>query len=221
MLENTRLWDYLYPLIVPAIVVTLEILVLSFVICVIAGLMLGIVLYISRPEGLRPNPIICTVIDKFVDVVRSFPSLIFIVAITPLTRLVLDTTIGVPAAVFAITLASIPYAIRLTEISLTNINREAVQAAISFGATDTQIVWHVILVEALPALISNYTLMMINMLGMTAIAGAVGAGGLGAVALTYGYQQFDYSIMYFIVVILMIIVFCIETTGRRIRRLVD
>lgn len=221
MLENTKLWEYLYPLILPSIVVTLKILISSFIICVVVGLVLGVVLFVSRPDGLRPNTYRCLIIDKFIDVIRSFPSLIFIVAITPLTRLVLGTTIGVPSAIFAITLASIPYAIRLTEIALTNVNKEVVGAAISFGATDFQIIVHVILVEALPGLISNYTLMMVNMLGMTAIAGAVGAGGLGAVALTYGYQQFDYSIMYFIVIILMIMVFIIENTGRKLKQLID
>ena len=217
MLSNTRLFDYLYPLILPAILTTIKILLFSFVICVFFGLILGVILFVSKENGLRPNRFLYNLIDKFANMIRSFPTLIFIVSIAPLTRLVLKTSIGASAAIFAITLASIPYAIRMTEISLETVSKDVIQAAQSFGASNFQIITRVMLVEAMPSLISNYTLMMVNMLNMTAIAGAVGAGGLGAVALTYGYQQFDYSITYFIVIILMIFVFVIEKISKKIK----
>ena len=122
----------------------------------------------------------------------------------------IGTTIGANAAIFAITIGCIPFATRMTESALQTVDKQLIKATKSFGASKTQIIIKVMLVEALPVMVSNFTIMLINMLNMSAIAGAVGAGGLGAVALTYGYQRFDYAIMYFVVCILIIFVLLIQ-----------
>ena len=132
----------------------------------------------------------------------------------PLTRLIIGTTIGPNAAIFSITVACTPFAARMTENALLTVDSQLIKAAKSFGASNLQILLKIMFVEALPTLVSNFTILLINMLNTTAVAGAVGAGGLGAVALTYGYQRFDDAIMYFVVAILLLIVLLIQGLGR-------
>ena len=144
--------------------------------------------------------------------------MILIVAIAPLTRMVIGTKVGVRAAIFAITIGSTPFATRMTENSLRTVDPKLVKAAKAFGASKLQIIFKVMMVEALPSLVSNFTIMLINMLNTTAMAGAVGAGGLGAVALTYGYQRFDLVIMYFVVALLIVLVLVIQGFGNTLYR---
>lgn len=210
MLENSRLMDYLPTVIIPAIGVTIKIMFFSAVLSIISGLIFGTVLVLTDEDGLVPNKPIHSILGRTTDIIRSFPMIILIVAIAPLTRMVIGTTIGASAAIFAITVGSTPFAIRMTENSFKTVDKQLIRAAKSFGASNIQIVTKVIMVEALPSLLSNFTIMLINMLNTTAMAGAVGAGGLGAVALTYGYQRFDYGIMYFIVILLVIFVIIIQ-----------
>lgn len=210
MLNRTRLFDYMHTLILPSIFMTLKIVTVSAIASIFFGIILGTILHITDKNGLSPNRVIFNLIDKITNLIRAFPTLILIIAIAPITRMIIGTTVGAGAAIFSITIACTPFATRMTENSLKTVDIDIVQAAKSFGASKIQIVYKVLLVEALPNLISNFTIMLINMLNMTALAGAVGAGGLGAVALTYGYQQFDYAIMYFIVFILILFVLFIE-----------
>lgn len=214
MLENTRLMNYLPTVIIPAIWVTLKIMFFSAVLSIVLGIVFGTILVVTEEGGLHPNKLVHTVLDKTTDIIRSFPMIILIVSIAPLTRLVIGTTIGPSAAIFAITIGSSPFATRMTENSLKTVDSQLIKAAKSFGASNTQIIFKVMMVEALPNLVSNFTIMLINMLNTTALAGAVGAGGLGAVALTYGYQRFDYGIMYFIVVLLIMFVLLIQGSGK-------
>ena len=210
MFADTRLIRYLPTVILPAIWVTLKIIFFSAVISITLGLLLGILLVVTEPDGLKPNKVFHSVLGKVTDVIRSFPTIVLIVAVAPLTRLLIGTTIGANAAIFAITLACTPYATRMTENALHTVDEQLIEAAKSFGATKLQIITKVMMVEALPQLVANFTIMLINMLNVSAMAGAVGAGGLGAVALTYGYQRFDYAIMYFIVAILIVLVLQIQ-----------
>ncbi|MBZ7977091.1 ABC transporter permease subunit [Campylobacter sp. RM12637] len=211
---DTRLFEYMNILIIPSILVTLKMIFFSFVFSVFFGFLLGILMFITKPDGLKPNKIIFFLAEKFTDLIRSFPTLILMVAITPITKFFIGTSIGVNAAIFTITLACTPFAARMTLNSFNTIDKDLIKVAKSFGATNLQIIFKVLLVESLPTLISNYTIMLVNMLNMSAMAGAIGAGGLGAVALAYGYQQYDEMIMYFIVFILIIIVFLIEKISK-------
>ena len=202
MLENSNLMRYLPTVIIPAIGDTLKMVIISAILSICFGVILGIILIMTAENGLSPHPVIHSVLGKITDIVRSFPMMILIVAIAPITRFFIGTKIGVKAAIFAITLGSTPFATRMTENSLNTVDPQLVKMARAIGASKLQIIFKVMLVEALPTLISNFTIMMINMLNTSAMAGAVGAGGLGAVALTYGYQRFDYMIMYFIVMLI-------------------
>ena len=219
VLENSNLTRYLPNVIIPAIGDTLVMVLASAVLSVVFGLFLGIILVLTADNGLSPHPVIHYILGKVTDIVRSFPMMILIVAIAPITRFFIGTKIGVRAAIFAITLGSTPFATRMTENALNTVDPQLVKMARSIGASKLQIIFKVMLVEALPVLISNFTIMMINMLNTSAMAGAVGAGGLGAVALTYGYQRFDYAIMYFIVIILILLVMCIQGIGNKLYKL--
>lgn len=216
MFEDTRLFEYMNILIIPSIFTTLKIVTISFLFSIILGLIFGTILFLTKNDGLNPNRLVYNAIDRIINLIRAFPTLILIVAIAPITRFVIGTMIGANAAIFSITIASAPFATRMVENSFKTVNKDVINAAKSFGASRIQIIYKVVLVDSLPNLISNFTIMLINMLNMTALAGAVGAGGLGAVALTYGYQSFDYAIMYFIVIILIIFVFLIEKISKMI-----
>ena len=214
MLENSNLMRYLPTVIIPAIGDTLKMVIISAILSICFGVILGIILIMTAENGLSPHPVIHSVLGKITDIVRSFPMMILIVAIAPITRFFIGTKIGVKAAIFAITLGSTPFATRMTENSLNTVDPQLVKMARAIGASKLQIIFKVMLVEALPTLI-----MMINMLNTSAMAGAVGAGGLGAVALTYGYQRFDYMIMYFIVIILIFLVMLIQGIGNKLYKL--
>lgn len=216
MFTNTRLFKYLPNIIIPSIIVTLKIMFFSAILSIIFGIFLGIVLVITDSDGLNPNKIINSIINKTIDIIRSFPVLILIVALMPLTRIIVGTTIGANAAIFTITVSCTPFAARMTQNSLQTVDRQVIKMAKSFGLKNWQIILKVMIVEALPTLVSNLTILLINMLNVTSIAGAVGAGGLGAVALTYGYQRFDDAIMYFVVAILLIFVAIIQGIGNKL-----
>ena len=213
LLENSNFTRYFPTVILPAIADTLFMVLTSAILSMCFGTLLGIVVVMTEKDGLSPNPILHAILSKITDILRSFPMLILIVAIAPITRLIIGTKVGVSAAIFAITLGSTPFAVRMTENALHTVDPQLIKMAKSIGASKFQIVFKVMMVEALPTLISNFTIMMINMLNTSAMAGAVGAGGLGAVALTYGYQRFDFFIMYFIVVILVLLVLTIQGIG--------
>ena len=213
---DTKLLEYLPTVIVPAIVATIKIIFFSALFSILFGLFFGIILFITKPGGLKENKAIHIILERITDTVRAFPTMILIVALAPLTRLLIGTAIGPNAAIFAIIIACTPFATRMTENSLESVDSNLIKAAKSFGASDIQIITKVLLSEALPSLISNFTILLINMLNVSTIAGAVGAGGLGAVALTYGYQRFDYAIMYFVVAILLIIVLLIQMASKKI-----
>lgn len=216
MFINTRLFKYLPNIIIPSIIVTLKIMFFSAILSIIFGIFLGIVLVITDSDGMNPNKIINSIINKTIDIIRSFPVLILIVALMPLTRIIVGTTIGANAAIFTITVACTPFAARMTQNSLQTVDKQVIKMAKSFGLKNWQIILKVMIVEALPTLVSNLTILLINMLNVTSIAGAVGAGGLGAVALTYGYQRFDDAIMYFVVAILLIFVAIIQGIGNKL-----
>ena len=219
MLENSNLMRYLPTVIIPAIGDTLKMVIISAILSICFGVILGIILIMTAENGLSPHPVIHSVLGKITDIVRSFPMMILIVAIAPITRFFIGTKIGVKAAIFAITLGSTPFATRMTENSLNTVDPQLVKMARAIGASKLQIIFKVMLVEALPTLISNFTIMMIIMFNTSAMAGGVGAGGLGAVALTYGYQRFDYMIMYFIVIILIFLVMLIQGIGNKLYKL--
>lgn len=200
-------------LILPAIVATVKMLVISSVLSTFFGFFIGVILTITEKGGLCENVVVNRILDFVVNMIRSFPFIILMISIIPFTRLIVGTSIGETAALVPLTVACTPFMARIFQNSFKEIDPSLIEAAQSFGASRTQIVVKVMLKEAIPSIISGLCLGIINLLGATAMAGAIGAGGLGAVALTYGYQNFNQKIMYSIVVILIILVAFIQYFG--------
>ncbi|CVK18913.1 Methionine import system permease protein MetP [Sporomusa sphaeroides DSM 2875] len=217
-LSSTRLLEYLPKIILPAVVSTLQMLFFSMLFGFIIGTLVAILLVMTSPYGLKPNKKIYNTVSFIVNMIRSFPVIILIVAISPITRALVGTSIGEEAAIVPLTLAAFPVIARYMEASLQEVDTNVILAARSFGASNTQIMLKVLFPEALPSIVSGLTTTAILFLASTTLAGAVGAGGLGAVALTFGYQRFDDVMMYAIVVILFIMVLAIQGIGELIYR---
>lgn len=205
-------------LILPAIFDTLKMLVISGLLSVVFGFVIGVVLVVTEKDGLCENVVVNRILDFVVNVIRSFPFIILMISIIPLTRLIVESSIGNTAALIPLTVACTPFIARTFQNSLKEVDPALIEAAQSFGASRSQIVLKVMLKESVPSIVSGLCLAIINLLGATAMAGAVGAGGLGAVALTYGYQNFNEKIMYSIVLILVALVVLIQYLGDWIYR---
>lgn len=212
-MQDYTLQQIFVTLILPALGKTLKMLAISGVLSVFLGFFVGVLLVVTPKKGLFPHPIFNKVLDVIVNVIRSFPFIILMIAIIPFTRFVVGSSIGDVAAIVPLTVACVPFMARIFEGSLKEVDPTLIEAAKSFGASKMQIVLKVMLVEAIPSIISGTILAIINLLGATAMAGSIGAGGLGAVAITYGYQNFNDRIMYSVVVVLIILVAIIQYLG--------
>lgn len=192
---------------------TLIMVVVSLVIGVILGSIIGITLVLTRPEGIRPNSAIYKILNPIVNVIRSLPFIILLVAIIPLTRLIIGSSIGTAAAIIPLTIYISPFIGRLVETSLLEVDQGIVEAANSIGASTFETVWHFLLPEAKASLILNFTTATIGLIGATAMAGAIGAGGIGDLAINYGYNRYDNAVLLYCVIILVILVQVIQMLG--------
>ena len=212
-LKNFTFAQICQMIIVPAFFDTLKMLLISGILSTLFGFVFGVVLIVTEKGGLYENVVLNRILDFIVNTIRSFPFIILMVSIIPFTRLVVGSSIGDTAALVPLTVACTPFMARIFQDSLKEVDPALIEAAQSFGASKWQIVFKVMLKESIPSIISGLCLAIINLLGATAMAGAVGAGGLGAVALTYGYQNFNQEIMYSICLILIILVALIQYFG--------
>lgn len=195
---------------------TLDTLYMTFVstfLAFVIGLGLAIILVITGKNGLKPNKAIYSALDIIVNTLRSFPFIILIIVLFPFTKFIVGTSIGTTAAIVPLTIGSAPFIARLIENAMNEVNHGIIEAALSYGATKTQIIFKVIFVEALPSIINAITLTLIVVIGFTAMAGAVGGGGLGDVAMRYGFQRFRPDIMAYTVIILIVMVQIIQSSG--------
>lgn len=179
----------------------------------VLGFLLGIILTVTSDSGLKPNKVIYRVLDVVINVLRSFPFIILIVAIIPFTRAIVGTSIGETAAIVPLTIAAAPFVARIIEGALKEVDPGVIEAAKSFGASNTQIIFKVMIKEAVPSIISGLTLTVISIIGYSAMAGSVGAGGIGKLAISYGFQRFNTEVMIVTVVILIIIVQALQSLG--------
>ena len=217
----TNMWRYFNGIIGPSITSTLRMLVATMILALVFGFFLAIALYVTNDAGLKPNKKVYGILSFLVNTVRSFPIIILIVAISPVTRMLVGTTIGEKAAIFPLALAAIPFLARILETAFLQVDRQVIEAAYSFGAAPWQIMLYVVVKESVPSIISGTTLATITYLSATTMAGAVGAGGIGAVALNYGYQSFNDMILYTSVFILLIMVYIIQIAGDRLYKRCD
>ena len=194
---------------------TLYMVAVSTLFSGIFGSGVAILMIITGPNGLKPNKAVYGVLDVAVNLLRSFPFIILLIAIIPLTRLIAGTSIGSTASIVPLTIAATPFVARLMEGSLLEVDR-GVEAARSFGASTAQIIFGVMIKEAMPAIVLNWAIVAINLLGYSAMAGVVGGGGLGDLAIKYGYNRFQTDVMVYSVAILIVIVQVIQYAGNYI-----
>lgn len=192
---------------------TLQMTVISTIMAMIIGIPLGVVLVVTSKGHILENAALNKILGAIVNATRSIPFIILMVAIIPFTRMVVGTSIGTTAACVPLTLAAIPFLARLVETSIKDIQFGVIEAAQSMGASPFQIIRKVLLPEALPTIIDNVTVLIVNLIGYSAMAGAIGGGGLGDIAIRYGYQRFQGDIMLATIIILIIMVQVIQMVG--------
>jgi len=192
---------------------TLLMVSVSSAIALLVGIPLAVFLVTSERGGIFAAPLLNRLIGGFVNLFRSIPFLILMVALIPFTRLIVGTSYGVWAAVVPLTLAATPFFARIAEVSLREVDQGLIEAAQAMGCQRRHIVWHVLLPEALPGIIGGFTITLVSMVNASAMAGAIGAGGLGDLAYRYGYQRFDSEVMLAVIVVLVALVALIQLSG--------
>lgn len=192
---------------------TLYMVFFSTLFSFVLGFGLATLMILTGPHGLRPNFKIYTVLDMAVDILRSLPFIILIIAIMPITRFVMGIAIGTTATIMPLTVAAAPFAARLIEANFLEVDPGVVEAARSFGASSRQIIFRVMLPEALPAIVLNIAVLAVALLGYSAMAGAVGGGGLGDLAYRLGYNRFQTDVTIWCILVLVILVRAIQSVG--------
>ncbi|MFS0820860.1 methionine ABC transporter permease [Bacillus sp. 1P02SD] len=208
--------------IIEALIETIQMVAFSFIFSIILGLPLGILLFVTRKGQILENQPVFTVVNAIINIFRSIPFIILLVAIIPVTRLIVGTSIGTAAAIVPLVFYAGPYIARLVESSLLEVDEGVLEAANAMGATPFQTIFRFLLPEALSSLVVNFTIATIGLIGASAMAGTVGGGGIGDLAITYGYQRFDTTTMIITVVILIVMVQGLQSFGnvlsKKIRR---
>lgn len=200
---------------------TVFITLLSTVFAYVLGLPMGILLVVTAKEGLRPNRIIYRILDVVVNVVRSVPFLILLILVIPLTRFIVGKSYGPEATVVPLVLAAAPFIARMVESSLQEVDKGVVEAAQSMGASLWTIIWKVLVAEARTSLIVGATIAMATILGYSAMAGIVGGGGLGDIAIRYGYYRYQADIMWVTVILLVLLVQIMQWAGTKLAKKLD
>jgi D-methionine transport system permease protein len=192
---------------------TIYMVILSGLIAIILGLPLGVILLVTRNAHISENKYVNMLIGSIVNAIRSIPFIILLVALIPFTRLIIGTSIGTTAAIIPLSVAAIPFFGRIVESALSEVSAGLLEVGHAMGATPLQIISKILIPEAMPAIINGITLMLINLIGYSAMAGAIGGGGLGDLAIRYGYQRFDIEVMLATIVILIVMVQCLQWLG--------
>ena len=208
-------------LLLTGLIDTLIMVGVSAILAFLLGLPIALVLVNSSEQGIAPSFLTNLSLGWSVNIVRAIPFLILMVAIIPATRMIVGTSYGVWAAVVPLTLAATPFFARIAEVSLREVDLGLIEAAQAIGCNRTQIIRYVLLPEALPGIIAGFTVTLVTMINSSAIAGAIGAGGLGDIAYRYGYQRFDVQMMVSVIVVLVALVMLVQATGDSLAQWVD
>jgi D-methionine transport system permease protein len=189
----------------------------TFFACLL-GFPLGIYLYVTSPAGLAPRPVLYSVLSRIVNLLRSLPFIILMILLIPLTRMIIKTSIGPTAVIIPLSIAAAPFVARIAETALSEVEHGVITAARAMGSTTFQIIRKVLIPEAMPALISGLALTIINLIGYSAMAGAIGGRGLGDLAIRYGYYRFRTDVTIGAVIVILILVEAIQILGTAISR---
>ena len=208
-------------LLINAVEETLLMTAFSGLFSLIAGLPLGLILVMSSPGGIAENRWVNRSLGLVINGFRSLPFIILLVALIPVTRFLVGTSLGTWAAIVPLSITATPYFARVAEVSLRDVDRGLTDAVRAMGASKLRIVWDVLIPEALPGILSGFVVTLVALIGASAMAGAIGAGGLGDLAIRYGYQRFETVVMIEVIVVLIVMVCCFQWLGDRIVARVD
>ncbi|MBQ9039559.1 MAG: ABC transporter permease [Clostridia bacterium] len=201
---------------------TVYVTVLATLFAIVIGLPLGILLVTGDEKGIRPMPkLLMKVINVIINFLRSVPFIILMVMVIPLTRAITGTSIGSVASIVPLVVAAFPFVARLVESSLRELDPNIIEMAQSMGASTMQIVLRVMLPESVPSLVNNFTLAITTILGYTAMSGAMGGGGLGKIAINYGYNRYKYAVLYLAVIVLVLVVQVFQSVGSKLALRLD
>lgn len=211
-------WDDLWPLLLNGTLETLYMVALATLFTVLIGLPVGVLLFVSRIDGVIPLPRVNASLGAVVNFGRSLPFIVLLIALIPFTRLLIGTTLGSTAAVVPITIGAFPFFARLTESALDEVGSGRSEAILAMGGNAWHVISKALLPEALPALLSATTLTIVMLIGFSSMAGVIGGGGLGDLAIRYGYQRFNDQVMVGTVLILVALVQGVQMAGERLVR---
>ncbi|WP_314061625.1 methionine ABC transporter permease [uncultured Vagococcus sp.] len=196
-------------------------LTVSTLAAILLGLPLGTYLFLTGKQGVLANPFLSMIFNSYVNIVRSFPFLLFVIALIPLTRFLLGSSFGTYAATLPLSLVAIAIYARLVEQVLLDVPNETIELAHSLGATSKQLIWNFLYVEARSGLILSLTSLMISMVSYSTVMGVIGGGGIGDFAIRYGYQRYEYDIMYTTIIIMITVVMLIQLLGSKFAKKID
>lgn len=205
-------------IVLPAVPATIYMVFVSASIALLFGIPLGIILYITREDGLRECRGVYRLVDGVVNFFRSLPAVIIMLLAIPLSRLIIGKAIGSTAAIVPLCLAATPFVARLMEGYFLEVDEGVIEAALSMGSTTSEIIFRVLISEAAPSIVNGITMTLINLVGLSAMAGMLGGGGLGDIAIRYGYQRFQFDMLWYSVIIIILIVQGIQVLGTFIAR---
>jgi len=210
-------WNQLILLVGTATWQTLVMVFWSTMFSLLLGLPLGILLCTADPlSGIKPRPALFQIVTRVVNVLRSFPFIILMILLFPLSRILIGTSIGTTATIVPLSIAAAPFVARVIETALKEVDPGVVQAARAMGSTNSQLIWKVLIPEAMPSLVAGITLTIINLIGYSAMAGAIGGGGLGDLAIRYGYQRFRTDVMIASVIVILVMVEIVQVCGTKL-----
>lgn len=208
-------WNEIVQLLLNATGETLYMVLLAGLFTLLIGLPLGVVLFVSRRGGLLPLPRLNRALGAVINLGRSLPFVVMLIALIPLTRLIVGTTLGSTAAVVPITIGAFPFFARIVETALDEVDKGRIEAIVAMGGDVRHVILKVLLPEALPALVAGGTLTLVMLIGFSSMAGVIGGGGLGDLAIRYGYQRFNNQIMVVTVIVLVVLVQGVQSLGDR------
>ncbi|KXZ65387.1 methionine ABC transporter permease [Acinetobacter venetianus] len=215
------MYNQLIDLLLTGTIDTLVMVGVSAFIAFLIGLPIALILVSTADFGIYPSKKVNQSLGWVINITRSVPFLILMVALIPFTRWIVGTSYGVLAAIVPLTIAAIPFFARIAEVSLREVDQGLIEAAQAMGCNRKQILWHVLLPEALSGIVAGFTVTIVTMINSSAIAGAIGAGGLGDIAYRYGYQRFDMQVMLAVILVLIVLVILVQSTGDHIAKQLD
>ncbi|MDE6182601.1 MAG: ABC transporter permease [Eubacteriales bacterium] len=212
-MNNSEYFLELKNMILPSLIETIYMVFWSSLVSIIIGIILAIILYSTDKGNILENKVINTILGTIINIGRSIPFVILMIAVFPLSKFIVGTSIGTTASIVPLTIAAIPFVARMTEVCLKEIDRGVIESAISMGASEWQIIYKVLLPESISSIISTITTTIISIIGYSSMAGVIGGGGLGDIAITYGYQRYRVDVLIISVVIMIILVQIVQGIG--------